>query len=221
MNHTPLRPLSGILLLALALVISTFSTASAQNRIIPEGGELFTIGKEYRVQWGIERFNGPVRLKLWDGQTDTWRVLAPYIPTGQGHFDWIVPSGLSGDMFRIRIESIASPNVYSFSGGYFSIIGSQSGAASVDRGSVSDVAGRTRLSPNPVKENAMFTWEQGALESVIVSDAAGRTVLSMSPTSRVQGAFNLSVADLTNGWYMVELHFASGRVDHHSMLVQR
>ena len=111
------------------ITLPTFSDASDADFEIrepsavtvqrPNGGEQFTAGTPVSLLWNGRGFPGRVRIELTRNGGSSWEVLFPDTPN-DGAEEWTVV-GPPTRFGRIRVVSIAEPNVSDQSNGVFSI----------------------------------------------------------------------------------------------------
>jgi hypothetical protein len=83
----------------------------------PVGNEYFQAGSKYQIAWSASSEISAVKLSFSTNQGLTWNGItgASNLNAATGSFDWNVPSNLSSNETRIRIQSVAHDSVQSIS----------------------------------------------------------------------------------------------------------
>jgi len=94
--------------------------------VAPNGGEVWNLGSAHTIQWNYvtpANVPGPVQIAILgaDNSTEPAFIIAPEAPN-VGSFIWTPVNLPVGDNYRIRIRSVANPDVCDISDGCFSLI---------------------------------------------------------------------------------------------------
>ena len=181
-----------------------------------QGGRLAG-GDSYQIRWNAGRANRSVTIDLWNGNTSRWYRIADGINGKRGFFEWIVPTDLHGDRFRVRVTSQSG---YSeMSGTYFSILQGTSVDANTTH---SLLLGRSFDSVQVESIPAVGTvtirarWTEGEALSIALCNLSGRVLHGLP----VMCPIEFDVGGLPRGVYFVQVVFPTGRLGIGRALVQ-
>jgi hypothetical protein len=99
------RAIRGIPAIAMAATLLWTVSVSAYAQMLeiayPAGGEVLTSGDTVRLEWKAGVSSAYCDLRLWNGATSTWIVIASSIDVAAESATWIVPDSLFGKLLRI------------------------------------------------------------------------------------------------------------------------
>ena len=185
----------------------------ASAEIIPRGGERFTRGQEVAISWDALGVGTSVNIDLWDGRARQWHPIASNLSNTSRTFLWIVPGGLAGDRFRIRVSAVIDAGRYAMSGTYFTILSAPGGADSAASGAAFGAHRlRVSLTPEIGAELARVTWDEGLPRRVELVGMSGQRLASVEQSELQAGFCELAVGHLPRGAYLVRALFEQGSV---------
>ena len=188
------------------LIATMFFCVSSYAHVVPSGGETWSTGRDALIRWYSSDYpSGDIDIHLWDGESGKWYFIAS-VPAGKEQFTWLVPQGLHGQFFRIKLQSQKQSSVSYMSAGYFSILpASPSGGGGISMPDSERFL--VHIFPNPASEFVVATWE-GDGASIQISDILGRDVvrLALSGTRTV----TIPVQALLSGLYSVTVALSDG-----------
>lgn len=133
----------------------TVNSSYAINIIIPSGGEEWTIGQTYQIQWDDNiSENVKIQLKRNGSIVHTIANSAP----SSGSYNWEIPNSLTaGNNYRVNIQSVNNSNIYDESAGDFSLV--EQGNISVNNPNSSTIWFKG--------QNAVIEWGTGELGGTV------------------------------------------------------
>jgi hypothetical protein len=143
----------------------------------PATGEAWSCGEIHGISWESFNFFGNVQLSLYQSDTYVMRI-AQNIPYSSGTYMWNIPTTINpGTSYKIRIDAIGYPGIFSYSG-YFSI------------------KKRSIQVTSPTKDT---TWYLGGIYQITwVSDQAGPSVdISLYEKKEYEMSFRYSQSIIT------------------------
>jgi hypothetical protein len=195
-------------------LLSSFLIIQAMT---PEGGEQWIAGQMYDIIWEANVFPyGTVDISLWNATTQQWYFVAHNMSTAAGKFHWSIPKNLSGNNFRMKIQSRKEQAIYIMSTAFFTIIDPTESGGNGDAGNISP-GGTVWLVPNPAYENVRISWQGDAIEIKIL-DIVGRTIKKF-PAPSLSDTL-LSIKDFLNGVYFIEIRLRNGDVLYERLLIE-
>ena len=187
---------------------------SIQSQIIPSGGERWTAGTTGNIRWEASLFPvGPVDISLWDGELGKWSYIVS-APSEKGSFEWQIPMGLNGDMFRIKIQSRTHTHTVYMSESFFSITTPSPGGGLPMDLTIDTVV----VAPVPASEQATVSWRGKAVALSIV-DITGHKLVQI-PLHRVSH-YTLPVQEFLPGFYVVTVLLEDSRYLYGKLLIER
>ena len=199
--------------IVVAMLAVLAPTIALATDIKPAGGERLAGGDSYEIRWKAGRANLSVTIDLWNGNTSRWYRIASGINAKRGFFEWIVPTDLYGDRFRVRVTS--QDGYSAMSGTYFSILQGNS----LDPNATHSLAlGRSLDSVQVESIPAVGTlsirasWAKGEALSIALCDLSGRVLERASGDLSSSRFIEFDVGRLPRGAYFVQVVFTTGRL---------
>lgn len=190
------------------VILLLFTTAfTAIGGIIPSGGEYLSSGQSVLISWKDWPLNERVSIELWDGQSHKYQIIVNSVVSRTNEYQWIVPAGLSGDLFRIRIISESNALKMDLSDTYFTIDPiPKNGGNSV---SVSQIPGvfEVHCMPPVACELLLVNFNDYSPSTVDLVDLNGTIVLSQVLNIEGEGSCVFLVSKLMRGVYFVHAKY--------------
>ncbi len=208
-------------LFVILLLVTAHQTLHGQDGALlvrnPTGGERVIAGSTLEIQWQSYQVDGVVQISLWDGDNAEWHDVAAGVNVDDKKFTWIVPGYLRGDKFRVKVQSVTTPEIYAFSPTFFRILegSGQAGIGGLPGATTQDIS----LSPNPVDDILRVNWLGNANPAGLrILDVFGSTMIEMD--YELTGMAVVPTADLVTGMYLLELTYVDGTIKSQKFLVQ-
>ncbi len=202
---------SSVHLTILALCIGCVSSFDviAQEIVVlaPIGGERYTAGETCSIHWHAADDVGTIDLLLWDASKGNSRLIASDLPARKGAYEWLIPTQLNGERFRLRVDAADITGQYGISANFFAILPGEETNRSLGKGQehIADLS----IWPSPARHVLHVSTKRNiALSYVSIRDLVGKERIVQSPNGAAK--FTLPLARLSNGLYLAECRFADG-----------
>ena len=212
-----------ILSFLVTLVTLTAFSVNSVTVVSPNGGENWTIGCPYAIQWLTTNATGPVKIELFKNNA-FYLTICAQVPAGMSTYTWIPPAGLApGITFKVKITCLTSAAGFDFSDGNFSInlgtisVVSPNGGEIWQKGSVHQILWTDNICENvrielwkggvfnslisqSAPSNGAFTWTIPSLNTLVPGNDYKIKIISIAPVSGTTSqVFDFSDANFTIG----------------------
>ena len=204
------------------LTVPAFNV-SALTVVSPNGGETWTIGCAYAIQWLPDNTAGTVKIELFNNNVFCLTI-CPQVPPTMTTYTWVPPVSLvPGNAYKVKISSLTSAAGFDFSDGNFTInqgsimVTSPNGGETWQKGSTHQVLWTDNICDNVRIElwkggtynslitastlsNGSFTWAIPNVNTLVPGSDYKIKVLSVSNVAGTTGTvFDFSDANFTIG----------------------
>ncbi len=163
-----------------ALVTLPAFNLSALTVVAPNGGENWTTGCPYAVQWTIDNTTGPVKIELYKDNA-FFMTICSQVAAGTTTYTWIPsPNVVAGTTYKVKVTSLTSAAGFDFSDGNFTIglgnlaVVSPNGGETWLKGSVQQILWTDNICDNVRIE----LWKGGVYNSLVTASAPSNGTFS-------------------------------------------
>ncbi len=154
----------------LGVFVPSFSFASL-SVVAPNGGENWTIGCPYAIQWLSSNTAGTIKIELYK-DNNFCMTICSQVPVTMSSYTWIPPvTVVAAGTYKVKITSLTSAAAFDFSDGNFAInpgtitVTSPNGGEVWQKGSTHQILWTDNICDNVRIE----LWKGGTLSSVITT----------------------------------------------------
>ncbi|MBN1302663.1 MAG: VCBS repeat-containing protein [Melioribacteraceae bacterium] len=157
----------------------------ALEMIIPNGGEIWTVGSQQQIKWSSQYIDD-VKISYTTNNGDSWPVIAASVTASDGSYNWTVPNTPSPECL-VMVSDVNDDEMYDHSDAMFTIVAPASRTVTVisPNGGESWVAGSSHI----IQWNSNFV-NNVKIEYSINNGTSWNIIAASTPSA---GSYNWSV----------------------------